>query len=177
MNKIISHIYQKDLFLFREHCIGVRKIVQDTIFHMATPNKYQNKKNSLLKKKIEESMHTYFLSKSISTKILKKNSICYIRSEINKKELKDLKSGKYPSDIILDLHGLNKQQALLELGKLILICKNEKLFCASIIHGHGKNILKKHIPIWLSQHPDIIAFYQDSSFRNSRAAISVLIDF
>jgi DNA-nicking Smr family endonuclease len=33
------------------------------------------------------------------------------------------------------------------------------MFCACVMHGHG-NILKQQTPLWLAQHPHIMAFHQ-----------------
>ena len=38
----------------------------------------------------------------------------------------------------------------LELGALIEACRRQHIRCACVMHGHGKNILKQKIPLWLA---------------------------
>ncbi|QCI26636.1 endonuclease SmrB [Buchnera aphidicola (Thelaxes californica)] len=176
MNKIIGQSICPDFFLFREHCTGARELVQDTIFHISSSSHLKNKKNDSFKKNLEQEIHTYFLSNFVNAVNFSTNPICYLRNGVSQNKLKNLKKGKYRPDIFVDLHGLNKKQAILELSTLIFTCKKEHLFCANIIHGHGKNILKNNIPIWLSHHPDVLAFYQDSVYQNKSTSIIVLIE-
>ncbi len=56
--------------------------------------------------------------------------------------------------------GFTQQQAKQELGALIAACRREHVFCACVMHGHGKHILKQQTPLWLAQHPHIMAFHQ-----------------
>ena len=44
--------------------------------------------------------------------------------------------------IILDLHGLTREQAKMELAALLLACENEHVYCASIMTGYGTFTLK-----------------------------------
>ncbi|WP_343128677.1 endonuclease SmrB [Buchnera aphidicola (Kurisakia onigurumii)] len=175
MSKIIS-CSSKDSIIFRSSCQGTQELVQDTFLHIKNKKKYT--KDFISKKDlIEEEIQTHFLSRNNFSSInFDKNPVCYLRSNTCKNELKKLKNGKYYPDIFMDLHGLNKNQAIKALGKLIFKCIKEKLFCASIIHGHGKNILKNQVPIWLSQHPDIIAFHQSPQFYGDYVSILVLIE-
>ncbi len=55
-------------------------------------------------------------------------------------ELKKLRRGDYSPELFLDLHGLTQQQAKQELGALIAACRREHVFCACVMHGHGKHI-------------------------------------
>lgn len=165
--------YLKDIVLLNEYFKGTRKMKQDTVFHSS---QYKLKKKYLIKKKIyEEDAHSHFFSNMVSNKLISNNPVSYVSTVLLKSELKKLKNGKYFPDIVLDLHGLNQYQSKKELGKLITICYKKNFFCFSIIHGHGKDILKYQIPIWLSQHPDIIAFHQAPKKFGNNAALLVLI--
>ncbi|CAL4319131.1 UPF0115 protein YfcN [Buchnera aphidicola (Protaphis terricola)] len=160
--------------VFRQYLNGIREIVQDKIFH--TRVRKVLSKNS--KKNIfEQEAHSYYFSCFRNKKnFFKENPVSYIRNKSSNNILKRLKQGKYFPDISLDLHGLNQYQSQKKLGQLITICQKEKIFCAHIIHGYGKNILKQQIPFWLSQHPDIIAFHQAPKMFGSDAAIIALIE-
>ncbi|CAL4318658.1 endonuclease SmrB [Buchnera aphidicola] len=172
MNKN-SDFFSEDISFFYKYLTGVRKIKQDTVFHIS---KKKSNKNVSLRKEIEEQeSHSYFFNKNSSNHYFLNNPISYVRTVLFKSELNKLKSGGYIPDICIDLHGLNQYEAKKELGKIIYLCCKENFFCFLIIHGHGKNILKYTIPIWLSKHPDILAFHQASKNFGSSAALLVLI--
>ncbi len=67
-----------------------------------------------------------------------------------------MRRGDYSPELFLDLHGLTQLQAKQELGALIAACRREHIFCACVMHGHGKHILKQQTPLWLAQHPHVI---------------------
>ncbi|ANF16906.1 hypothetical protein XW81_00460 [Buchnera aphidicola (Schlechtendalia chinensis)] len=167
-------LFSEEIGLFYKKFSNVRKIEQDTIFHSRY---YKHKKNIKFKKNaFEKDAHCHYFSCNKSRTLVNTNPICYIRNSSYSHELKKLKIGVYNPDIILDLHGLTQYQAKRKLGELIYICYKEKFFCANVICGHGKNILKQQIPLWLSKHPDIIAFHQAPKMFGSDAAILILID-
>ncbi|WP_075433685.1 endonuclease SmrB [Buchnera aphidicola] len=154
---------------------GVKKINQDKIYHMSS--KTDNKYRLFNKKLLAQDAHSYYFRTVVDEKslLLTKNPICFVRNVRYNLDLKKLKQGEYIPEVVLDLHGMNLYQAKKELGKLIAICHQEKIFCASILHGYGKKILKKQIPFWLSRHPDILAFHQAPKIFGYDAAILVFI--
>lgn len=163
----------KETFLF--HMKGVKKIKQNTIFHTLKSN---SNKYSLYSKYIfEQEAHSYFFKNTLSEKsfFLCYDPICFIRNKNCKIDFQKFKNGEYLPEIVLDLHGANLYQAKKELAKLIMICHQENFFCASIIHGYGKKILKKNIPFWLLNHPDILAFHQAPKSLGYDAAILIFI--
>lgn len=44
------------------------------------------------------------------------------------------------------------------------------------MHGHGKHILKQQIPLWLAQHPNIIAFHQAPKVWGGSSSLLILIE-
>ncbi|QTM69390.1 endonuclease SmrB [Buchnera aphidicola (Hormaphis cornu)] len=160
--------------LFRNSVSGISKIVQDTIFHVCD---YKKKfvLDTIKRRQIEQEIHSYFFKSQSSSFVVSKNPESYIKDNIYLDKLKKLRSGKYLPEIFLDLHGLTRKQAKRELGHLIFLCCKEKLSCASVIHGHGKNILKQQIPLWLANHPDIIAFHRAPKIFGSSASILILV--
>ncbi|VFP78048.1 UPF0115 protein YfcN [Buchnera aphidicola (Cinara cuneomaculata)] len=167
------NLNKKETFL--HYMKGVKRIIQDKIYHLDVNN---NNQHTVHNKDIyTQEAHSYYF-KSLTNEhkySLHDNPICFVRNLNYNFNLKKLKRGEYIPEIILDLHGMNLYQARKELGKLITICHQEKFFCASILHGHGKKILKKYIPFWLSKHPDILAFHQAPKIFGYDAAILVVI--
>ncbi|XBC43399.1 MAG: endonuclease SmrB [Buchnera aphidicola (Meitanaphis flavogallis)] len=167
-------LFSEDLFLFYQQFNGIQKIKQDTVFHSKC---YKFKRNITFKKRIfEQDAHCHYFSCDNSNMLVNFDPVYYIRDSSYSDELRKLKIGVYTPDIVLDLHGLTQYQAKRKLGELICICYKENFFCANIIHGHGKNVLKQQIPLWLSKHPNIIAFHQAPKIFGHHAAILILVD-
>ncbi|MEN1550565.1 endonuclease SmrB, partial [Pseudomonas aeruginosa] len=100
----------------------------------------------------------------------------YVRPDVSHFEAKKLRRGDYSPELFLDLHGLTQLQAKQELGALIAACRREHVFCACVMHGHGKHILKQQTPLWLAQHPHVMAFHQTPKEYGGDAALLVLIE-
>ncbi|ANZ22339.1 hypothetical protein ATN01_00480 [Buchnera aphidicola (Diuraphis noxia)] len=174
MNKNSPYITNENI-LFRQWLSDTREIIQDTVFHSRIDKR--NTKNMLSKRMFfEQDAHTHYFSCKKQKNLFKDNPVSYIRNKKACNVLKNLKNGRYAPDIFLDLHGLTQYQAQKALAELIRTCQKEKIFCAHIMHGHGKQILKKQTPFWLSQHPDIIAFHRAPKIFGSDAAIIVIIE-
>lgn len=172
MNKNSRYSINRDI-LFRQCLHDTREIVQDTIFH----SRIHKESNTISKRIIlEQEAHSHYFSHGNKNHLLKDNPVSYVRHKNARDILKNLQKGRYSPDIFLDLHGLTQYQAQKALARLIVICQKEKFFCAHIMHGYGKNILKEQTPFWLSQHPDIIAFHQAPKIFGSDAAIIVIIE-
>lgn len=165
----------KNSSYFSEEMKNVKKMKQDTVFH-----KKSYKKNNLYSEKRDlcnQDAHIQFFNAHVPKKVIYKNPVAYVREKILITELKKLKNKVYVPEICVDCHGLNQYQAQQELGKLIFTCFKERIFCFAVIHGHGKNILKNYIPIWLSKHPDVLAFYQLPKTFGKNTTLFVLMDY
>ena len=165
-------INQKDKSLFRDFIFGTRKLKQDTIVCKNNSSYKLKIKHLMFEKNINNSSFYNEPYDNLSTDKYK----YYVRNKSDALKLKESQNKNYTPEIILDLHGLNKQQAKQELGYLISICRRKKIFCAVVVTGHGKHILKQQIPFWLSQHPFIIAYYTAPQIFGGDAALLVLIE-
>ncbi|USS94199.1 endonuclease SmrB [Buchnera aphidicola] len=168
-----NFLSSKDKFIFRKLIRGTKEITQDTIY-------YSNNNLCFLSCKMKEHnehLHRDYFSHTHSRNKLHNNPLYYIRYDCSANRLKKLKKGHYIPEIFLDLHGLNKFQAKVELGKLMYFCVKKKIKCVNVMHGYGKNILKEKIPLWLSRHPNVIALHQSPKIFGNDAAVLVLIDF
>ncbi|XRX42545.1 MAG: endonuclease SmrB [Buchnera aphidicola (Eriosoma harunire)] len=170
----------KNSFLLNESLIfqqwvgKLHQIKQDTIFlsHIVKKNS-----NHIYKRRIlEQSAHVHYFSNDNTCVIPIKDPICYLRKDVDVQELNKLKYGEYVPEIVLDLHGFTQTQAKQELGNLFFVSEKENCSCACVIHGHGKDILKKQVPLWLSKHPSIKAFHVAPKHFGYNAAIILLID-
>lgn len=77
---------------------------------------------------------------------------------ISQGKLKELAAGKPPIDLEIDLHGMNREQALAELEKMLQNAIAEKRRVLCIVHGRGlhsqgKPVLKEAVYEWLHSGP------------------------
>ncbi|QHM71853.1 putative DNA endonuclease SmrA [Mixta intestinalis] len=162
-----------DKALFRQLMTGTRKLKQDTMVHKPMRKKAEV---SLKRQLSEQADNSHYFSDEFQPLLAEDGPVRYVRSDVSHYELKKLRRGDYTPEIFLDLHGLTQQQAKQELGALIAACRREHIFCASVMHGHGKHILKQQTPLWLAQHPDVMAFHQAPKMFGGDAALLVLIE-
>ena len=161
-----------DFSLFSAEFSGIKKLQQDTI-KLPTKNM---KKKQIIKQTVEAGFETDHFSDGFEPNLAEEGPIRYLRQGAEKYLLKQLRRGDFAPEIILDLHGLTQDEAKRELGALIACCKKEGLYCCSVMHGVGKHILKKQVPLWLAQHPDILAFHQAPLEFGGHGALLVLVE-
>lgn len=162
-----------DFTLFRESVRGTKPIRQDKIVHHFKQKPLKISSARLFQEQINAS---YYFSDEFQPLLNEEGPVRYIRCGVSPFELKRLRRGDYPPELFLDLHGLTQLEAKQELGALIAACLREHVHCACVMHGHGKNILKKQTPLWLAQHPSVLAFHQAPKEFGGDAAILALIE-
>ncbi|MFB6434588.1 MAG: endonuclease SmrB [Candidatus Malihini olakiniferum] len=164
-----------DAQLFRSSVAGTKMLPQDTYVHR--PDYYPFWGELPSRKVMQEEMDaSFYFSNEFQLQSDSNSLMRYMRPGSSHYELKKLQRGNYLPDLFLDLHGLTKLQAKKELGSLLAACRREHVYCAGIMHGHGKHILKQQIPFWLAQHPDVLAFHQAPKGLGGDAALLVLVE-
>lgn len=163
----------EDLALFRAEIQGTKKIKQDIFVPKEKPNL---KKKALIRDEQEKRDTLFYFSDEYEPLLNEESAVKYLREGEDSYLLKQLRRGDFSPEIFLDLHGLTREKAKLELAALIQACENDNIFCASIMTGYGTFTLKKQIPRWLVQHPKVRALHQAPKEWGGDAAILVLID-
>ena len=159
--------------LFRAEIKGVKPLKQDT-FVAARPHK--KKAQATIKEQREQQDTLFYFSDEYEPLLNEESAVKYLRENEDSHLLKQLRRGDFSPEIFLDLHGLTREQAKLELAALIQTCEKEHLYCASIMTGYGTYTLKRQIPRWLVQHPKVRALHQAPKEWGGEAAILILID-
>jgi len=165
-------ISDDELVLFRDTVRGVRPLRQDTI---RPDTKAIKQKRVVFEQARVEEQQNYF-SDEFEPLIDTEGPTRYVRPDASRYELKKLRRGDYPPDLLLDLHGLDQRQAKLELAALLDACRRQQCKCACVMHGFGKHILKRNVPLWLAQHPFVLAFHQAPKTWGGEAALLVLME-
>ncbi|SEQ85426.1 endonuclease SmrB [Basfia succiniciproducens] len=163
----------EDINLFRESIKGAKKLAQDTF---VAPKKVNVKKKSEQREIREKSDTLFYFSDEYEPLLNEEDAVKYLREGEDTYLLKQLRRGDFSPELFLDLHGLTKEQAKLELASLIQACLDEHVYCASIMTGYGTYTLKRQIPRWLVQHPNVRALHRAPKEWGGDAAILVLID-
>lgn len=168
-----DHETQDDMALFHAAIQGVKKITHDTITH---PRQQVSQKNKPKLAEKTQQNHEFYFSDEFEPHLSENGPMQYARTGVSKYEVKKLRRGVYVPDIYLDMHGMTQQEAKRELAAMIAECLKEHVSCACVMHGIGTHILKKKAPLWLAQHPDVLAFHQAPLEFGGAGALLVLID-
>lgn len=159
--------------LFKETFKGVKPLKQDTVVHQPV-----KKTQTIMNKKLQQEQvdASFYFSDQYQPLLNSEGPVRYHREDVSSFEVKKLRRGDYVPEFFLDLHGLTQEQAKQEIGALIAACRREHVKCACIMHGYGQNILKRQTPLWLAQHPAILAFHQAPKEFGGDAAILLLVE-
>lgn len=167
--------------LFQQAVGKVKPLKVDTIHFdkkVSNPKSKYPLKNTLqgsLKSK-NKALAQFHFSDEFEPNLNTQGPMKYVRSDVDSFEAKNLRRSVYRPDLILDLHGLDQQQAKQEIAALLYACQKEHAQCVCIIHGLGSRILKNKVPHWLVQHPDVMAFHQAPLEWGGNGALLALIE-
>ncbi|WP_199608830.1 endonuclease SmrB [Flocculibacter collagenilyticus] len=168
-----NSVTNEDLVLFKQTLSGARQIEQDKIHPKPTSSK--QKKQQVITKR--ERIHAdFYFSDEFEPELPQHGPMQYIKPTAPSYLAKQLRRGDFYPDLILDLHGLRKDDAKVEITSLIYAAKKQHVKCVCIVHGLGGYILKQKVPHWLVQHPDVLAFHQAPLEWGGQGALLVLLD-
>jgi DNA-nicking Smr family endonuclease len=103
---------------------------------------------------------------------------------VGRKTMKRLKRGEVPVQDHMDLHGLTKKEAEIEVRRFLVDSHKRGLRCVLIVHGRGLNspdsfpVLKERLPVWLNRGPArriVLAFATARPYDGGTGAIYVLL--
>ena len=163
--------------LFADAIGKVKPIINDTV-RLTKSGRQSNTslKNDQGVNKANKAVAQFHFSDEFEPDLNKQGPMKYVRDGVDSFEVKNLRRGYYRPDLILDLHGLDQNQAKKELAALLYACQKEHAQCICIVHGIGSHILKNKVPHWLVQHPDVMAFHQAPLEWGGNGAILALIE-
>ncbi|CAH9018131.1 Smr/MutS family protein [Candidatus Nitrosacidococcus sp. I8] len=167
-----------DKALFQEAVEGISPLEQNRIFPFKkslSPIPYQFHQDEML-------VFKDMLSDSFqATEIESGEELIYFRPELGKRQLRNLRQGKFSISAELDLHGMNVPTARYELTQFLGNCKKRNIRSIRIVHGkglgsyHKEPILKNKVNTWLQQRDDVLAFCSARTFDGGTGAVYVLL--
>jgi DNA-nicking Smr family endonuclease len=168
-----------DIDLFKSEFNDVAPIKQDKI----PPQPFSSKKKYSNKEKkrqdaleMKQASASFYFSDGFQAHFDSDGPIKYVKEGVDSHEVKRLRRGEYPPELILDLHGLKKEDAKLEIAALIVAAQKQHVHCICIVHGIGTYILKQSVPSWLVQHPAILGFHQAPLEWGGNGALLALVE-
>ena len=121
--------------LFKNEFKDVAPIKQDKI----PPQRFSSKQNSGLTQKnktdltiIKQTAAAFEFSDGFEGHFDINQPLKYVKPETDSHEVKRLRRGDYPPDLILDLHGVKKEEAKYEIAALIHVA--QKKTCLLCLH-------------------------------------------
>ncbi len=103
---------------------------------------------------------------------------------VGRKVLRRLKQGRFPVQDHVDLHGLTREEARVQVREFLVDCRSRGLRCVLVVHGRGLNspsscsVLKEQIPVWFSSGPArkmVLAFATARPYDGGAGAVYVLL--
>lgn len=179
-----SHIQENEDVSFSDAMQGIKPLRQDKI-HFGKPNSKQNKTLNTNKMEDDRSPDNkpnltkpaaFHFSDQYEPLVNTDGALSFVRDSFPNYFAKLLRRGDIRPELILDLHGYNKEQAKYDLADLIQNCKKQHIPCACVVHGVSGGILKTKLPHYLIQHPDVVAFHQAPLEWGGQGAIVFIID-
>ena len=107
--------------------------------------------------------------------------IVFLRNGLGHDVLRKLRRGHWVVQDVVDLHGLNREQARLALAGFLGLCAKRGACCVRVIHGKGlrsagrKPVLKEKVRQWLAQRSEVLAFCQAPVNLGGSGALLVLL--
>lgn len=166
-----------DKALFRD-AVGSVKPVKDDKVTQEKPAPSVSKVGQRDDKNVMESL----LSELSDTDFLETGEhLSFTRDGVQKSVLRKLKSGHYSVQAELDLHGLNVNQAKIELNDFLSHAINNRQLCVRVIHGKGRKQVSKQprlkpaVNAWLQSHKSVLAFCSAREMQGGTGAVVVLL--
>ncbi len=164
--------------LFRSEFTDIKPLEQDKV----VPDKkiVRQQKQRLAKRTVPEydrqTAASFTFSDIYQANLSQDGPMRYCREDTPTHTLKRLRRGDFYPELVLDLHGLTRENAKLELSALIHTARKEHIDCVSLVHGIGQGVLKNALPHYLVQHPHVLAFHQAPLEYGGHGALLVLIE-
>jgi DNA-nicking Smr family endonuclease len=105
----------------------------------------------------------------------------HLRSGLGRDVLRKLRRGHWVVQDVVDLHGLNREEARLLLSEFLASCLKRRLRCIRIVHGKGlrspgrEPVLKGKVQVWLLRRDEVLAFCEAPANQGGSGALLVLL--
>ncbi|MFT4171292.1 MAG: Smr/MutS family protein [Rhodocyclaceae bacterium] len=158
---------------------GVTPMVSDRVFIEApkprpTPVQHQRDEAAALAESI-------YAPTPLELRLEGGDELAYLRENLPRSLLRDLRRGRWVVQEEIDLHGANRDQARDLLAAFMGHCRKHEIRCVRIVHGKGlgspgrEPVLKKLVAGWLMNYDDVLAYAQARVPDGGAGALLVLL--
>lgn len=168
----------EDAALFREAVEGARPVKAKRLHLRSTPPRAEAR----FRRQDEAAvMRDSLLVGAEAMDLETGEEIVYRRPHVKVGVLKSLRRGHFAIKAEIDLHGMNSQEARIELAAFVAECVDQRIQCARVVHGKGLRsghrgpVLKASVNRWLRQWDDVLAFCSAPARDGGTGAIYVLL--
>jgi DNA-nicking Smr family endonuclease len=105
----------------------------------------------------------------------------FLRAGLGTDVLRKLRRGHWVVQDVVDLHGLNRQEARLLLAEFLGASLRRGLRCVRVVHGKGlrspgkEPVLKGNVQFWLAKRDEVLAFCEAPRNQGGSGALLVLL--
>lgn len=165
-----------DKATFREAMRGVKRL---SYTKTSAPQEKKATKRMPMKEVAIESDYYSFSDYEKLDPVGSEDILRYSRGGLQHKILRNLRTGQYNVEAILDLHGMTVEAAKSSLSHFLAACKHHGIRHVLMIHGKGRGhsnpILKNKLNHWLRQTDDVLAFSSAIAKDGGSGALYVLL--
>ena len=179
MDMAENKISEDDKALFRQAVKGTQRIKYQTRIQV---QKKRPAPRPLQRERDEQQVLVDMLSDPADPADMETGEeLLFSRIGLAQKTLRRLRRGELAIESELDLHGLTKIEARMQVSAFLQHCREQQIRCVRIIHGKGhgsagkRPILKQYVNHWLRQRDDILAFCSARQVDGGGGAIYVLL--
>jgi len=101
--------------------------------------------------------------------------LLFVRPGVSRQLLRKMRRGHWVVEAEVDLHGLNRPQALSLTAAFLEKATKRGLRCVRIVHGKGLGVLKGKLRKWLPLKNEVLAFTQAPAAQGGSGAVLVLL--
>lgn len=107
--------------------------------------------------------------------------VAFRRSSVSERTLRGLRRGRFSIEAEIDLHGLNRSEALAALREFVTDARARRFGCVRVIHGKGSRsgpegpVLKACVHRWLARWDDVLAVCSANRRHGGSGAVYVLL--
>jgi DNA-nicking Smr family endonuclease len=99
----------------------------------------------------------------------------FLRNGYPPKILRRLRRGDWRVEDELDLHGLDRMQAVRALGDFLDEAMAGGLACVRIVHGKGSGVLREALRVALPARTEVVGFVEAPAAQGGSGAVLVLL--
>ena len=107
--------------------------------------------------------------------------LTYLREGMSRLALRRLRRGHWVVQASLDLHGMNRVEAAVQVAQFVRASAARGVRCVRIVHGkglgsrHREPVLKAKLRAWLVPRDEVLAFCQAPAAEGGAGALLVLL--